>query len=776
MSRPKQQLRHALTLVLLLAFFAQGLIHARHASLTFDEGPHLAAGYATLRTGDFRLQPVHIHPPLANALAAAPLLLQRDLPDPRTIDGWKIASLSAITDAVVWQYPHPRRLALAGRLPILLLGVLLGAVIFRWAREVGGWRAGSLALALYAFDPNVIAHGSLITTDVAAVFFSVATLYTLERSRTTEHPIPRWIGVGVLLGQAQLAKVSALMLVPVAGVILGRGQEGGGTGQGAGVTQLLRRAAYVFMPVGLVVWAGYGFEIGSVPGLPFPMPAATHLKIFLALREHYALGHPTFLMGRVSDQGWWWYFPMAFLLKTPLPVLGLGAYSVFRIAYRFHASRITHHATRITLYFFPLLYAATSLFSTVNIGYRHLLPLLPFIYIGSGNTMAHVLRRPHASRITHHASRILTLGVLIWLMIGTLGTAPHYLTFFNEIAGGPEKGYTYLVDSNLDWGQNLWDLRAWMERNDAEHVYYAHYSPARPEAYGINADFLPPDPRAGDFTPWRPEPGLYAIGATVLQGPYAPDLNTYAWFRAHEPTARPGHALFVYEVPTSPAPTWVGTCMHPDVGLPDEVIAHKLGVSDLRVLHFDCEQSWAFPAEGPGRYILPAEVEIPPTARLSLEARQPDGTTAYAVYRVHGAPMPEHAASIVSENGPLRFLGHQMDSTEAQPGDIVILQTFWEVERLPNRPLSLMAHVISTDGTPIAIGDGLGVPIDQWQPGDVIVQRHPLNIPPTTPGGEYVIYTGGYWLDNMERWNWKTDSAPVDRLALGNLQIVNGEP
>ncbi|RMF32954.1 MAG: hypothetical protein D6759_07560, partial [Chloroflexi bacterium] len=148
--------------MLLLALFVQAMGHARTASITFDEGPHLAVGYTTLRTGDWRLQPVHIHPPLANALAAAPLLLQSDLPDPRTVEGWEIASLSAVTDAVVWQYPYPARLALAGRLPIILLMMLLASLVFRWAADRYGMRAGLLALAFLAFDPNLIAHGSLI--------------------------------------------------------------------------------------------------------------------------------------------------------------------------------------------------------------------------------------------------------------------------------------------------------------------------------------------------------------------------------------------------------------------------------------------------------------------------------------------------------------------------------------------------------------------------------------------------------------------------------------
>ncbi len=749
--------RRWLPLLLLLAFFAQGAIHARHASLTFDEGPHLAVGYATLRTGDFRLQPVHIHPPLANVLAAAPLLLQRDLPDPREIDGWEVSSLSAITDAVVWQYPHPRRLAIAGRIPILLLGLLLGALIFRWAWNMGGWLTGTVALALYAFDPNFIAHGSLITTDMAAVFFSVATLYVLENSRVIERQAIPWVGVGILLGLAQQAKVSALLLVPVVGVMLCvagcklqvascRLQVGSWKKR---LPWLVWRIVWVFVPAGLVVWAGYGFEIGAVPGLPFPVPAATHAKIFLSLREHYALGHPTFLLGRVSDQGWWWYFPAAFLLKTPLPVLLFALYAILRGAWLVFHSRFTFHVSHLTLTIFPLLYALTSLFSTVNIGYRHLLPMLPFIYIGIGMGIGRMISdfAGHKSRVMSQILQPVTLGALVWLLIGTLGVAPHYLAFFNEIAGGPENGYHALVDSNLDWGQNLWDLHAWMDAHAHDHVYYAHYSPARPQAYGIDADFLPPDPRAVEFAPWHPEPGLYVIGATVLQGPYAPEINTYAWFRAQEPTVRLGHALFVYDVPPRPAPAWAGVCTHPDVALSDEALAQRLGVSALRTIRFDCETSHVYPDQGTGITVLPASIEAPPEASLVLDARRPDGTVSYAVYRVEGPPTPENALAAASPDGPLHSLGYRLDATAAEPGDDVILETTWAVKARPDRPLSLMAHVVGPDGVPIAVGDGLGVPIEQWRVGDVLVQQHPLSLPPTTAPGQYVVTTGGYWLD-----------------------------
>ena len=752
-----KHMRRLLPLLLLLAFFAQGTIHAHHASLTFDEGPHLAVGYATLRAGDLRLQPVHIHPPLANVLAAAPLLLQRDLPNPREIEGWEINSLSAVTDAVVWQYPHPRRMAMAGRIPILLIGVLLGALIFRWAREGGGWFAGAFALALYAFDPNCVAHGSLVTTDMAAVFFSVVTLYVLQSEKTAKRQSIRWVGVGVLLGLAQLAKVSALLLVPVVGVILCvascKLQVASWRTKLAG---LARRILWVFVPAGLVIWAGYGFEVGAVPGLPIPIPAATHVKVFLALREHYALGHPTFLMGRVSDQGWGWYFPAAFLLKTPLPVLLLVLSAILRGAWRLIQSRFTVHVAYLPLILFPLLYTLTSLFSTVNIGYRHLLPILPFVYIGLGTCAGRMVSRlrRHESRVISHILPVVVLGALVWLMIGTLGVAPHYLTFFNAIAGGPENGYRYLVDSNLDWGQNLWELQAWMASHGHDHVRYAHYSPARPQAYGINADFLPPDPRAVAFAPWHPAPGLYAIGATVLQGPYAPEINTYAWFRAHEPTARLGHALFVYDVPARPAPVWASVCTHPDIVASDDMIVQWLGISTLRTIRFDCEQSRVYAGDGPGITVLPSAAETSSLASRMLTARRPDSTAAYAVYRLGGTPAPENLVPIPSSDGPLRFLGYQIEQREAAPGESVTLRTFWEVEARAERPLSLMAHVVGSDGVPVAVGDGLGVPIDQWQVGDVLVQNHPLAIAPTTASGPYVVTTGAYWLETMERWRW----------------------
>jgi hypothetical protein len=786
---------HRLVAVFLLwLLFAQALGAARAASITFDEGPHLAVGYATLRTGDLRLQPVHIHPPLANMLAAAPLLLDPDLPDPRTIPGWEIASLSAITDSSIWQYPHPARLALAGRLPIILLTLLAGALVFRWAADLAGTGAGLLALGLCVLDPNVIAHGSLITTDMAVTAFGLLTFFLLSRYRHRPSRA-RLVGIGIALGLALASKVSALLLVPLVGValVVGRGSRAVRRAQRMARARAWRRGVRAWLGVILValgvLWAAYRFELR-------PLPAATHLEIYHSLQEHYRLGHAAFLMGQNSDMGWWFYFPVAFAIKTPLPTLILlGAALVIFVRRRQPAD--------LTLILFPVVYLVTTLFSSVDIGYRHMLPILPFMYIfiaselrgarGEWRMANGALRvANHGLRITKHVSSFALLrtgcftfyALLLWLALGTARVHPYPLTFFNELAGGPQGGYRWLVDSNLDWGQNLWQLRDWMEKQDVERVYYSHFSPARPEVYGVTADWLLPDPRAVPFAPFDPAPGVYAIGATTLQGVYTPDVNTYAWFRARQPDAVLGHALFIYRAPERPAPEWVAVCF----GVPLEArqiqagfgradrAAHPEGGSrpGLRLVFYDCAQSQVYLAGNEGRYLLPPEADWPAGATLELEARDPDGSTLYRILRAGERPTPEKVTGVARLDGPLSFLGYQLGQVQVHPGQEVTLQTFWQVTQVPERPLSLMAHLIGADGTPIAVGDGLGVPIVGWQPGDIIVQRHALLVPQGIPPGLYAIQTGAYWLDTLERWPVHLDDGTTsDRLLLDKITILD---
>ncbi|MEA3341058.1 MAG: hypothetical protein U9R15_13930, partial [Chloroflexota bacterium] len=548
-------------LALLCAIFAQAAGSASRTSITIDEGLHITSGYTILRSGDFRL--VEEHPPLVKIWEALPLLAVSDLPDPRTLPPWEEAakptteSLPLLRMTQQWLYPYRPidRLVFPARAMVALLAVLLGAVVFRWAADLGGWKGGLLALFLLTFDPNILAHAGVAGTDLGAACFITLALFALARflRRPT---LPRLAFAGLTLGLAQGAKLSALILLPVVILLC--------------LLALRRRRllslALIFLIAGLTLWVIYGFEIGYVSGLPFPVSAASHSIPWLRLRQHMTSGHSAFLLGENSLQGWWYYFPVAFALKTPLPTLALLLAAT--IAFWKGARRTLRDENVLLL--FPLLYGASSLFNNLNIGYRHLLPILPFLFIfisRIANSEMAGNRANSALRFTHYVSRITFYALLLWLIIGTAHLSPHYLAYFNELAGGPDGGYRYLADSNTDWGQAYKDLARVQQEREIGPVRLSAFIFYDPAIYGV--EYEPLTPLRGD-TPavfpsrLNPPPGDYVISATTLDGIPLVDPEMYDWFRKREPDAKIGHALFYYRVPPrDPAPGWLAQCTAP---------------------------------------------------------------------------------------------------------------------------------------------------------------------------------------------------------------------
>jgi len=271
------------------------------------------------------------------------------------------------------------------------------------------------------------------------------------------------------------------------------------------------------------------------------VPASAYLKGLQALSNKLETGTQSFLLGSYSNTGWWYYFPIAFSAKTPLPTLLLAGASVI---YAARERKLWHS---MPLLIPVVLYLCLCCVSGLNIGYRHLLPILPFIFIFTGQLAQTSWQvRPKYA---------LAVGILLgWLIIGTLTISPHYLAYFNELAGGPEGGYRVLVDSNLDWGQDLPGLHEYMTAHNIDSVKLAYCGTADPRAYGINYELLP-----GLHQFWwknsnepevlaDPGPGVYAISATDLQGARFQNHDVYAWFRARKPDATIGHSIFIYRV------------------------------------------------------------------------------------------------------------------------------------------------------------------------------------------------------------------------------------
>ena len=529
----------ALTVLTLLLSFGLAMTSAVQKSPTMDEQNHIARGAAYLGTGDPRLSIEH--PPLVNVLSALPphLLLDLELP---LDQWWEAAEWYHFADNFLWRTnDHPDRIVFLARLPIIGIGVLLNALAFRWASERFGAWAGLLAAVFAALDPNLLAHQRLSTTDLGGTFFAFLAAYVFwKRGRRSSWVDVVWMGAA--LGLAFTAKLSALVFGPIlalAWFVDGLLEHRDGS------FRVARRIGRLGVIAGIsltVVWASYGFRVGPMDGLGRFVPAPPYARGIQAVLDLAGGGRPAYLLGEVSTEGWWYYFPVAFAVKTPLATLiALAAASWY----------LTRSPHRDDLYVVlpPLLFLLLSTTGRLNLGYRHLLPMLPFLAV-------------HVSRLANSTAgsvrpRIVgwgSFGLALWLGISTLALHPHYLAAFNVFAGGPGDGWRVLADSNIDWGQDLKGLRNWMDHEDVDRVKLSWFGSARPDAYGVSHDLLPGVPYGFNawqdppFDPQDPEPGIYAISVSNLVGVALPDPGLYSWFRARPPDDKVGYSIFVYRV------------------------------------------------------------------------------------------------------------------------------------------------------------------------------------------------------------------------------------
>jgi dolichyl-phosphate-mannose-protein mannosyltransferase len=543
-TQPTHDLKHwcwadSISILLLIVLVAQLLLSSRRNSATYDEQYHIANGLNFLRTGDPGLIPQH--PPLIEALSALPLLADRDLVVPSRESGASDVSSLTFSDQLLWKLNQngPSIVARA-RLPVIGLTLLLAIIVYTWTRELFGARSGLLALTLLSFDPNILAHGNLATNDMGLTCFATLALYAFWRwmSRPTA---ARAVIAGLSLGLAQVSKFSAIYLIPVVLIILVTDRTWIST---TAASRLPAKSTTLYLAVIAVaayfsIWLVYGFNVGTLKGYPFP--AREYLTGLQGAITLIGRGKDSFLLGAYSAKGWWYYFPVAFAVKTPLPTLILiGASLAF--VYR----RGTWRSTSFLL--IPVgIYFAICLASSFDIGYRHLLPILPCLFIFTGQL----------ALIEWKTSLLRTWvisAMVIWLTIGSVRTFPHYLAFFNEIAGGPDNGYKILVDSNLDWGQELIGLRNYMTQENISSVKLSYHGTADPTAYGVVYEPLPSYPYnqwTSDTVPdilLNPPAGVYAISASNLQGLRFKNHDLYATFRQRKPDAIVGHCIFIYRI------------------------------------------------------------------------------------------------------------------------------------------------------------------------------------------------------------------------------------
>jgi len=794
-----------LVIGLLLIMFAQLSCGARHLSLTSDEPSHIVAGITYLDTGELWIPPLHGHPPLVNVLAAWPLLLQSERPAFSTLPGWK-SDFSTYVRAA-WPLLGPvERLAFMTRLPIMLMAVLLTALVFRQATDLFGQVEGVLAVVLMVFDPNMLAHSQLDTTDLGLTFFGFAGIYVIWNAMLDRRPKRQWgkllIG-GTLLGLAMAGKGSGVLYIPPALMILVWNYIPIWLSQRRllYLGRLVNQGILLCLTAFIVLWGVYGFRIGSLSGSSLLWPFPAHLELWRTVLQD--VKRAAFLRGETKVGGWWWYFPYSMAIKTPLPLLIALVLSVW-IWMRKERRRWWQ---TLPLLIFPALYWVIAIRSKMNIGYRHMLPTFPFMYVFIGQ--AAKVFRSHLTGKRSVICRALAIILMGWYVIEAIKIYPFYIAYFNQLVGGPQQGYRHLVDSNVDWGQSFIELRRYMDREAIEDVFLSYYTYVDPAVYGVNYHPLPPAPDVPKdvISRFAPQPGVYAISATPLQGIMTAQRDLYDWFRHREPDAQVGYGLLIFDVkPEEVQVDWVAQCITPVCPLPPKEIAQGEG-KNLRIAYFDCTKAWLYPDAGltPGHYIIARDdktVGHPfvqsrlQSTSLAYEQRLPTTLPAFVIYRYAGewgkALVPQrrlvrvahtdwsmgytlaHALLItapVEMKGPLMFLGADVRRRE----ETIEMDTHWRVlDSSGGRWLSVMAHLLSSDGHLIAGDDGMGVPIDQWRVGDTIVQHHVLALPPDIAPGKYWLQTGVYWLDSMERWSITYGGKVAgDRLIVGGVK-VNG--
>jgi hypothetical protein len=373
----------------------------------------------------------------------------------------------------------------------------------------------------------------------------------------------RWAWAALAVGLAFGSKMSALGFAVVWGglavlPLYPTGVRRAAQGAGWRLAQLAAAGGAAL----LVVWALYGFQWGA---FAFISPELTPLNrwagpmpTFWAGVEQIALlsgggRAQSFLLGRFSDTGFVAYFPVAFAVKTPLVVLAAVALA----AVLFVRDRRTRRRALFLLLAGALFFGLT-MTGALNIGYRHALPMVPYLLVlAAGLGGAEARERRLLGRLALPPRRVaaavalLTVAVALWIH-------PHYLSYFNPIAGGPANGYRVLIDSNVDWGQDLLRLRGWMSDTGVSRVRLGWFGTADPGYYAILHEPLPGLGRDAFFRLWwdvpfdpaQPEPGVYAISATSLwETPLRPEeKRVYAWFRARQPSARVGYSILIYDV------------------------------------------------------------------------------------------------------------------------------------------------------------------------------------------------------------------------------------
>jgi len=526
-------------------------------SATYDEPILLVSGARYLRTLDPALNAEN--PPLLKALYALPTLASEHFRAATDIDAslrysYSMGDEFEFASRVLFADPAHRAVLYACRLLALGLAACLGLLLYTVCRARWDAEVAAAVLWLFALCPNVLAHSQLVTPDLGCtlfVFLAVLCLWRLLQAPGW----PRALCFGLALGAALLSKFTAVLLLPclalqtVLWLALERRRPSGrllGQLLLAGVLALvLLDLAYGGRGLGTTL-AGARYHsplvqrlqtLPLLPHLPLPVPEA-YVRGFDIVAFNNQPGFPNIFLGHLYPEGgrWWYYYAVVLLTKTPIPWLAVVATGVFLCL-------CGPRVRRTELAFFavvPVVFLLNfSLVAYRQLGLRYILPLWPFLLLAAAVAMAAAAGLWREGAALPRAGRLRRLCVVggVWYALSCLLTYPDFLSYYNAWAGGPKRGWRVLVESNLDWGQDLPALAAWQRRHDDPPMFVLYYGTAPPAAYGVRV------------LPWGtlPPPPYIAISATNLyMAEEAPLVRVLR--DQYDPVAYAGRSILIYAI------------------------------------------------------------------------------------------------------------------------------------------------------------------------------------------------------------------------------------
>lgn len=606
---------HRLAILMLAIMCGLMLVSILNESAIVDELAHIPAGYAYATELDYRLNPEHppLLKAISGAFIRVfvnPRLPVENLSWKNEINGqWGMgySFLYGVTgnnaDAIIFW----------ARIPVILLSIFLGWLLYQWVYKRFGSGTALSTLALFCFSPTILAHSRYMTTDLGAsfgFFIGIITFIKLLERPTLRNTII----AGVCFGIAQLLKFSLVLLVPMEGImfllwIITMPFENRREWMRHTWFLLKRITLGLLVALG-VVWivyglftynypperqlrdttyllSSYGFRPAANLDLwlvehPLTRPLGHYILGGLMVQQRAAGGNTAFFLNEVSNRGSRLYFPLLYLLKEPLPLHIFGLIALWYMAMQFRSwyrRRKTHPMDTISwrraahTYFIEwscaimiAVYWAVSIKSPLNIGIRHVLPTFPFLYILITRGVTHwmhsgMIANPHTwnqrlanlfkMSFVNFPKYIFFAFLMFWIVIGTFTVAPHFLSFYNELAYGTPQGWKIAVDSNYDWGQDLKRLADFVDKNNIQHISVDYFGGGVPSYYLGD--------RVEGWSGSRGQPkGWFAISATFRQGDFGTPINEliptnpgqhYEWLKQYPPIARAGYSIFIYKLP-----------------------------------------------------------------------------------------------------------------------------------------------------------------------------------------------------------------------------------